>query len=82
MKSKDKQKIALPQYLMDREDVNRSKAISNSVKQKKKEKAGKFNVKIQQTKAMSEKEIFSIVKTGKKNKKQWKRIIKKMTFTP
>jgi ribosome biogenesis protein NSA2 len=35
---------ALPAYLLDREVVTRAKVLSNSLKQKRKEKAGKWNV--------------------------------------
>jgi len=37
---------AMPAYLLDRENVTRSKILSNTVKQKRKEKAGKWSVPI------------------------------------
>ena len=37
---------ALPAYLLDRDEVNRSKILSNTIKQKRKEKAGKWQVPI------------------------------------
>ena len=37
---------AVPAYLLDREGVSRAKVLSNTVKQKRKEKAGKWNVPI------------------------------------
>mmetsp|Transcript_16127 Transcript_16127/g.13673 ORF Transcript_16127/g.13673 Transcript_16127/m.13673 type:complete len:133 (+) Transcript_16127:41-439(+) len=49
---------AIPTYLMDRENVNQTKILSNMVKQKRKEKAGKWNVPIEKVKAMSEAEMF------------------------
>ncbi len=37
---------AMPAYLLDRENITRSKILSNTVKQKRKEKAGKWSVPI------------------------------------
>jgi ribosome biogenesis protein NSA2 len=37
---------ALPAYLLDRDEVHSSKILSNMVKEKRKEKAGKFTVPI------------------------------------
>lgn len=37
---------ALPSYLLDRDETNRSKILSNTIKQKRKEKAGKWTVPI------------------------------------
>lgn len=39
-------KGAVPAYLLDREGVSRAKVLSNTVKQKRKEKAGKWDVPI------------------------------------
>jgi len=74
------QEGAIPTYLMDREDVNQTKILSNMVKQKRKEKAGKWTVPIQKVKAMSEAEMFQVVRSGKRMRKQWKRKINKVTF--
>jgi ribosome biogenesis protein NSA2 len=52
------------------------------VKQKRKEKAGKWSVPIAKVKSMTEAEMFSIIKTGKRGKKTWKRMINKATFVP
>lgn len=45
---KDKKKTdgAIPTYLMEREEVNRTKILSNMIKQKRKEKAGKWQAPI------------------------------------
>ena len=50
------------------------------VKQKRKEKAGKWAVPIEKVKAMSEAEMFQVLKTGKRQAKAWKRKINKFTF--
>eukprot|EP01133_Synstelium_polycarpum_P012037 gene12037-14079_t len=71
---------AVPSYLLDREGVSRAKVLSNMVKQKRKEKAGKWNVPLPKVRAISEEEMFRVVKTGKRQKKAWKRLVTKVTF--
>ena len=44
-------KAAVPTYLLDREETNRSKILSNTIKQKRKEKAGKWQVPIPKVKS-------------------------------
>lgn len=57
---------ALPAYLLDRGIENRAKVLSNLVKEKRKDKAGKWSVPLPSVKGVSESEIFKVVKTGKK----------------
>jgi len=71
---------AVPAYLLDRENVNQTKILSNMVKQKRKEKAGKWAVPVEKVKALSEAEMFQVLKTGKRQAKAWKRKINKFTF--
>jgi ribosome biogenesis protein NSA2 len=71
---------AVPAYLLDRENVNQTKILSNMVKQKRKEKAGKWTVPIQKVKALAESEMFQVMKSGKRQRKQWKRKVNKVTF--
>lgn len=72
---------ALPQYLLDRSNEKNAKALSSAIKQKRNEKAARFSVPIPKVKGVSEEEMFSVVKTGKKTaKKSWKRMITKPTF--
>jgi ribosome biogenesis protein NSA2 len=71
---------ALPAYLLDREGVSHAKVLSNTVKQKRKEKAGKWSVPIPKVKPVADDEMFRVVKTGKRQKKAWKRVITKATF--
>eukprot|EP00033_Pygsuia_biforma_P000200 GCRY01000251.1.p1 GENE.GCRY01000251.1~~GCRY01000251.1.p1 ORF type:complete len:261 (+),score=55.45 GCRY01000251.1:129-911(+) len=71
---------AVPAYLLDREGVSRAKVLSNSVKQKRKEKAGKWDVPIPKVRAIADDEIFKVLKTGKKRDKAWKRMVTKVTF--
>eukprot|EP01110_Echinostelium_bisporum_P008945 TRINITY_DN31955_c0_g1_i1.p1 TRINITY_DN31955_c0_g1~~TRINITY_DN31955_c0_g1_i1.p1 ORF type:complete len:261 (-),score=57.85 TRINITY_DN31955_c0_g1_i1:138-920(-) len=71
---------ALPSYLLDREKTNRAKVLSNMVKQKRKEKAGKWDVPIPKVKPMAEDEIFKVIRSGKRQKKQWKRMVTKVCF--
>lgn len=71
---------AVPSYLLDREGSNKTKILSNMVKQKRKEKAGKWSVPIPKVKPMTDQEMFQVVKSGKRQKKVWKRIINKACF--
>ena len=72
---------AVPAYLMDREGVSRAKVpktvplctvqrnlqvLSNTVKQKRKEKAGKWSVPIAKVKPLVEDEVLKVVKSGKR----------------
>lgn len=70
----------LPAYLLDRQEGNRSKVLSNLVKQKRKEKAGKWDVPIPTVRGVAQDEVFRVVKSGKRQKKAWKRMITKPTF--
>lgn len=71
---------AVPAYLLDRQNVSRAKILSNMIKQKRKEKAGKWDVPLPKVKPVSEDEIFKVVKTGKRQKKSWKRMVTKVTY--
>jgi len=71
-----------PAYLLDREEVNRSKILSNTIKQKRKEKAGRWAVPIEKVKALTEAEMFQVKKSGKRKQKAWKRVINKITHVP
>ncbi|KAK2195852.1 bifunctional Ribosomal biogenesis NSA2 family/Ribosomal protein S8e-ribosomal biogenesis NSA2 [Babesia duncani] len=73
---------AIPAYLLERGEVNRTKILSNMIKQKRKEKAGKWNVAIPKVRAMNEAEMFRVVRSGKRKQKQWKRMIDKACFIP
>ncbi|CAB4398407.1 unnamed protein product [Rhizophagus irregularis] len=82
-KQKDDQAVpegAIPAYLLDREGQKRAKILSNMIKQKRKEKAGKWNVPLPKVRGIAEDEMFKVVKTGKNRTKQWKRMITKATF--
>ncbi|CAG8509865.1 11919_t:CDS:2, partial [Acaulospora morrowiae] len=82
-KQKDTQAVpegALPTYLLDREGQQRAKILSNMVKQKRKEKAGKWTVPLPKVRGIAEDEMFKVVKTGKNRTKQWKRMVTKATF--
>jgi len=82
-KKKDKEAVpegAVPGYLLDREGENRAKVLSNMIKQKRKEKAGKWDVPIPKVRAQSEAEVFKVLKTGKRKKKSWQRMVTKITF--
>lgn len=71
---------AVPAYLLEREQVDRAKVLSNTVKQKRKEKAGKWEVPLPKVRPIAEDEMFKVLKSGKRQKKAWKRMITKVTF--
>jgi ribosome biogenesis protein NSA2 len=57
---------AVPAYLLDREQQTRAKVLSNMIKQKRKEKAGKWQVPLPKVKAVDEAEMFRVIRTGKR----------------
>ncbi|ORZ39862.1 30S ribosomal protein S8e [Catenaria anguillulae PL171] len=71
---------AVPAYLLDRSSQNNAKVLSNMIKQKRKEKAGKWNVPLPKVRGIAEDEMFKVLKTGKRQTKQWKRMVTKVTF--
>lgn len=82
-KHEDDSKIpdgAKPAYLLDRSGVSSAKVLSNSIKQKKKEKAGKWSVPLPKVRGIPEDEMFKALRTGKKKGKEWKRMVTKVTF--
>jgi ribosome biogenesis protein NSA2 len=68
----------IPAYLMDRNETNRAKVLSNTLKQKRKEKAGKWDVPVPKVKALADDEVFRVTRSGKRQKKQWKRTVTKV----
>jgi ribosome biogenesis protein NSA2 len=77
----DRLKNAIPAYLLDREDSVRAKALTNTIKQKRKEKGGKWDVPLPKVRPLPDDEVFRVIKTGKKAKqKEWKRMVTKVTF--
>eukprot|EP01125_Pyxidicula_operculata_P021146 TRINITY_DN8043_c0_g1_i1.p1 TRINITY_DN8043_c0_g1~~TRINITY_DN8043_c0_g1_i1.p1 ORF type:complete len:261 (+),score=59.57 TRINITY_DN8043_c0_g1_i1:53-835(+) len=71
---------AVPAYLLDRQNVSRAKVLSNSVKQKRQERAGKYAVPLPKVRPISEDEMFKVIKSGKRQKKSWKRMVTKVTY--
>uniref|UniRef100_A0A8C4YYY5 Ribosome biogenesis protein NSA2 homolog n=1 Tax=Gadus morhua TaxID=8049 RepID=A0A8C4YYY5_GADMO len=69
---------AVPAYLLDREGQSRAKVLSNMIKQKRKEKAGKWEVPLPKVRAQGETEVLKVIKTGKRQKKAWKRMVTKV----
>eukprot|EP00850_Spirogloea_muscicola_P010379 SM000061S19206 [mRNA] locus=s61:97381:100411:+ [translate_table: standard] len=71
---------AVPAYLLDREATARAKVLSNTIKQKRKEKAGKWEVPLPKVRPVAEDEMFRVIRSGKRKTKQWKRMVTKVTF--
>lgn len=70
----------LPAYLLDRNKVTNTKVLTNLIKQKRKSKAGKWQIPIPKVQALNEAEMMRVVKSGKRKKKSWKRLIDKISF--
>ncbi len=71
----------MPSYLLDRSNPTAAKALSSAIKNKRAEKAAKFDVPLPKVRGISEEEMFKVVKTGKKiQKRAWKRMITQPTF--
>jgi ribosome biogenesis protein NSA2 len=77
---KDIPEGAIPAYLLDRGLENRAKVLSNLVKEKRKEKAGKWTVPLPKVQGLAQDEIFKVIKSGKRQSKSWKRMVTKCTF--
>jgi ribosome biogenesis protein NSA2 len=58
--------------------VDRAKVLSNTIKQKRKEKAGKWEVPLPKVRPIAEDEMFKVLKSGKRMKKSWKRMVTKV----
>lgn len=71
---------ALPHYLLSRGIQSNTKILSNMIKQKRKEKAGKWDVPIPKVRAQSDAEVFKVLKSGKTKRKAWKRVITKISY--
>ncbi|KAJ9108072.1 Ribosome biogenesis protein [Naganishia cerealis] len=83
VKSKDDGAVAegaLPTYLLDRENQRDAKALSTSIKERRKDKAAKYSVPLPKVRGISEEEMFKVLKTGSKKSKSWKRMVNKATF--
>jgi ribosome biogenesis protein NSA2 len=63
------QEGAVPAYLLDRENQTRAKVLSNMIKQKRKEKAGKWDVPLPKVRGIGDDEMFKVIKTGKRQSK-------------
>lgn len=52
--------------------------LSNTIKQKRKEKAGKWEVPLPKVRPVAEEEMFKVMRSGKRKKKEWKRMVTKV----
>ena len=66
-------KGALPAYLLDRAGSgsaeNKSKVLSNMIKEKRKDKAGKWAVPLPKVKGVAEEDVFKVIASGKRKSK-------------
>ncbi|KAK9142730.1 hypothetical protein Syun_012130 [Stephania yunnanensis] len=56
----------VPAYLLDRESTTRAKVLSKTIKQKRKEKAGKWEVPLPKVRPVAEDEMFRVTRTRKR----------------
>jgi len=66
--------------LLDREGQRDAKALSSSIKERRKDKAAKYSVPLPKVRGIAEEEMFKVIKTGSKKSKSWKRMVNKATF--
>ncbi|XP_054423022.1 ribosome biogenesis protein NSA2 homolog isoform X2 [Pteronotus mesoamericanus] len=71
---------AVPAYLLDREGQSQAKVLSNMIKQKRKEKMGKWEVPLTKVRAQGETEVLKVIQTRKREKKAWKKMATKVCF--
>ncbi|KAK7843713.1 ribosome biogenesis protein nsa2 like protein, partial [Quercus suber] len=64
----DVPKGAVLTYLLDRENTTRAKVLSNAIKQKRKEKVGKWEVPLPKVRPVAEDEMFKVLRTGKRKR--------------
>lgn len=70
---------ALPAFLLDR-GGEQGRELSTKVKQRRQEKAAKYSVPIAKVEGLSEADVFGVVTSGKRKKKQWKRMVNRPCF--
>uniref|UniRef100_A0A2I2YGD4 Ribosome biogenesis protein NSA2 homolog n=1 Tax=Gorilla gorilla gorilla TaxID=9595 RepID=A0A2I2YGD4_GORGO len=71
---------SVPAYLLDREAQSRATVLSNMIKQKRKEKVGKWEVPLPEVCAQGETKVLKVIRTGKRKKKAQKRMVTKVCF--
>ena len=70
----------VPYYLMDQSVTRTADVLTNTLKQKRKQRAGKWDVPLPQVRPIPEDEMLRVLKTGKKHSKKWKRLVNKVCF--
>jgi ribosome biogenesis protein NSA2 len=70
----------VPVYLMDQTVTRTADVLTNTLKQKRKQRAGKWDVPLPQVRPIPEDEMLRVIKTGKKHGKKWKRLVNKVCF--
>lgn len=70
----------VPVYLMDQTTTRTGDILANSLRQKRKQRAGKWDVPLPQVRPIPEDEMLRVFKTGKTHRKKWKRLVNKVCF--
>ncbi|KAM0681580.1 Ribosome biogenesis protein [Glugoides intestinalis] len=71
---------ALPTFLLDREVDELGRSLNSKLKQKRREKAAKYDVPIAKVEGLSEADVFGVVASGKRKNKHWKRMVNRPCF--
>ncbi|XAR64762.1 hypothetical protein NMG60_11008581 [Bertholletia excelsa] len=72
----------IPAYLLDRETTMQAKVLSNTIEQKRKEKAGKWEVPLPKVRPVGEDKMFRVVKSGKRKSKYKEFSLMRMVTRP
>lgn len=70
----------IPHFLLDRDVQNKSREISQQVKEKRKDRQSKYAVPLPRVRGVSEVEAFKSITTGKRRTNHWKRMVLKPCF--
>jgi ribosome biogenesis protein NSA2 len=71
----------LPVYLLEREQsTNQVKPMNNQIEMTKNETLSRYDARLSKARPIPESEMFKVQNSGKRGKKNWKRVITKVTF--
>lgn len=65
---------------LGKEGQSWAKVLSNMIKQKQKEKVGKWEIPLLKVHAQGETEMLKVIQTGRRKKKAWKRMVTSVCF--
>eukprot|EP00767_Chilomastix_cuspidata_P007612 gnl/Chilomastix_cuspidata/835.p1 GENE.gnl/Chilomastix_cuspidata/835~~gnl/Chilomastix_cuspidata/835.p1 ORF type:complete len:261 (-),score=120.09 gnl/Chilomastix_cuspidata/835:1032-1814(-) len=72
----------LPAYLLDRGEAVRSKVLAAAARQRTASRSTAHALPIPRVRPQSESEVLRVLRTGKRKRKQWKRLVARPVFVP